>query len=311
MSQTGAVTVNFPDVKHVLVTGATGFIGKTLVLRLQREGFRVHVLTRDPSSAKKLFSSGVEIHRWNTIDEEYLSEEISAVIHLAGQSLAQWPWNEKRKEQLLRSRIAPTRQLVEAVGRMKTKPSVLISASGMGYYGDTGDRPVRVGDSAGDDFLGHMAAAWEGEALLAKNFGTRVVLPRFGMVIGPNGGILSRMSLPFRLGLGAILGSGKQYWNWIHLDDVIELLIESISNSNLEGPINAVAGTPLTQKEFSKILARKLHRHLLFHIPASILRLALGEMADLLLHGQKAEPDPVRFNPRISSLEEALKRSLE
>jgi len=205
--------------------------------------------------------------------------------------------------------VEPTRALVDALGRMTTKPWVLISASGMGYYGDTGDRLVQVGDPHGQDFLGRMAAAWEGEALKAKGFGIRVALPRFGLVIGPNGGILSRMGLPFRFGLGAILGSGKQYWNWIHLDDVVELLIEAVKNPQLEGPIHAVAGPPLTQKEFSQILARHFHRPLFLKAPVFVLRLALGEMADLLLHGQKAEPDPNRFTPRISSLKAALEAS--
>ena len=297
--------------ESVLVTGATGFIGKAFIERLLREGFRVHALTRDPLIAGKRLPVGVEILAWDPSKDQTLvvPDDVSAVVHLAGESLAHWPWSQTRKKKLWKSRVEFTQLLVEALGRMKQKPSVLISASGMGYYGNAGERQVRIGDPPGKDFLGQLAAAWEGEALKAQNFGTRVVLPRFGMVLGTDGGAFPKMALPFRFGLGAVLGTGKQYWNWIHLEDAVELLFQAMKDERFRGPLHAVAGPPLTQKEFSRILAEKLHRPLWFRVPIPCLRLALGEMADLFLHGQKAERSAEFFLPSISSLEKALERT--
>ncbi len=292
--------------KKILVTGATGFIGKILVSRLLREGWHVHALTRDPIAAKRRLPPEVEIIAWNPRKGKPLAlpEGLSAVAHLAGESLSQWPWNRRRKESLWNSRVDSTRVLVEALGRLKYRPSVLISASGMGFYGNTGEREVHVGDPPGMDFLGRMAAAWEIEALKAKDLGIRVVLPRFGLVLGTQGGVFPKISRPFRFGLGAVLGDGNQYWSWIHVEDAIELLCQVLENPGLQGPVHAVAGSPLTQREFSRILVQNLHKPLWIRIPAPLLRLLLGEIADLLLHGQKARLDSTVFTPKTASLQE-------
>ncbi len=294
--------------ENVLVTGATGFIGQSLVARLLREQFTVHALTRDAIAARQKLPAEVRVLSWNSPNKEVLvlPEEISAVIHLAGESLAHWPWNQKQKERLWNSRIQPTNVLVEAMGRMDRKPSVLISASGMGFYGDSGDELVRIDDPPGKDFLGKMAAAWEAEALKAQDLGIRVVIPRFGMVLASNGGALPKMAFPAQLGLSAVLGSGKQYWPWIHLDDAVELLFQSIVRESFSGPVQAIAGKPLTQGEFTQVLASKFQKPTLFRIPEFGLRLGLGEMADLFLHGQKAESDLAVFTPRHASLKAAL-----
>ena len=294
--------------ESVLVTGATGFIGKALVEKLLCEGLCAHVLTRNPVAAKARLPAEVQTWAWSPSQQTLeLPEDVSAVIHLAGESLAHWPWSSRRKEQLWKSRVEPTRLLVEALGRMKHKPAVLISASGMGYYGDGGDREVHVGDPPGGDFLGRLAAAWEAEALKAERLGIRVVLPRFGMVLGSHGGALSKMALPFRFGLGAVLGTGKQYWSWIHIGDAVELLVQAIKDERFRGPVHAVAGESMTQREFSRVLAHNLHRPLWFRVPVPGLRLALGEMADLFLHGQKVSADTSFFVPSIFTLEKALK----
>jgi uncharacterized protein (TIGR01777 family) len=295
--------------KNILLTGATGFIGKAFTEKLLHEGWCVHAITRNSSAARFVLPQEVKVLAWNPEENGHLvlpPEDFHAVVHLAGESLAKWPWTARRKESLWRSRINSTRLLINAFREVARKPSVFISASGMGYYGDGGEREVRVGDPPGKDFLAHLAAAWEGEALKARELGINVVLPRFGMVLGSDGGVLPKMSLPFQWGLGAVLGDGNQYWNWIHRNDVVELLFQALENPAFHGPVHAVAGVPLTQRKFAGLLSQRLKRPLWWRVPVPCLRIALGEMADLFLHGQKAVPDPTLFLPKVISLEEAL-----
>lgn len=294
--------------KNILITGATGFIGRRLARRLLREGCSVHALTRNPAAARQKLPPEIRLWEWNPASEKpfALPEDISAVVHLAGETLAHWPWTRKRKSLLWRSRVEATRALVQMLEQRGWKPSVLVSASGMGYHGDAGDRLVHVGDAPGNDFLGKLASAWEGEALRAGAFGMRVVLPRFGLVLDAHEGALPKMARAAKLGLGARLGSGKQYWGWIHIDDLVELLFQSLMNDGIRGPVHAVAGSPVTQEEFSRRLAQCLRKPRLLKIPEFALKLSLGEMADLLLHGQKAEPDSRLWAPATSSLEAAF-----
>ncbi|HAP00118.1 MAG TPA: TIGR01777 family protein [Fibrobacteres bacterium] len=297
--------------KRILITGATGFIGQALKKRLLQAGHQVYVVTRNPDAKRSLLSD-VGVLGWETLRQPHqvLPEPLDAVFHLAGESLAQWPWNARTRDRLWRSRVESTHLLVEALGHMKCKPHALVSASGMGYYGDAGEKEVRIGDAPGSDFLGRLASAWEREALKAEEFGIRVVLPRFGMVLAGNGGALPRLALPFRFGLGTVMGSGEQYWGWIHQEDAVDLLIKAMETPELRGPIHAVSGPPLKQSEFARILAEVLGKPLWLRIPEIFLRSTLGEMADLFLHGQKVKNGsvaPLKF----PTLEKALKNILK
>ncbi len=287
---------------HVVLTGGTGFIGRALITYLLRAGHRVSVLTRNPATASGNLPAGVRPLAW----DDPWPEPGDAVIHLAGATLAHWPWSQGRKQTLWNSRVAVTRKLMEKIAAQNPRPAVLVSASGMGFYGDAGDREVRAGDPPGADFLGRLAAAWEKEACAARELGLRVVMLRQGMVLHPGGGALAAMTRPFRLGLGAVFGSGRQFWPWIHRDDAVELYARALTDSRYDGPLHAVAGEPLTQKEFARALASAFRRPLLLRVPEKALRLVLGEMADLLLHGQRAVGDAPQFPARYPTLRAAL-----
>jgi uncharacterized protein len=296
---------------HVLITGATGFLGQAVTARFLAEGWSVAALSRDPAAARARLPASVEIHSWparrgaDTDPHTLFPEQIDVVVHLAGESIAGGWWTAARKAKLRTSRVDATRSLIAALSRLDHRPNTFVSASGMGYYGDRGGANVRVDDPPGRDFLGVLAAAWEHEVQAAESIGARVVTVRLGMILGNGGGALPKMAFPFRLGLGAVMGSGRQYWPWIHLADAAELFFRAATRSDIRGPVHGVAGEPVTQQEFSKILAGVLRRPLLFWVPAWALRLGAGEMADLFLHGQRAAAD-ARLEFRYPTLEEAL-----
>jgi uncharacterized protein (TIGR01777 family) len=290
-----------PALPRVLITGATGFLGQAVTNRFLQAGWSVAALTRDPIAARAKLPSGVEAFSWDRIPDA-----IDAVVHLAGESVAGGLWTRARKQRLLDSRVVNTRRLVETLARQATPPSVFVAASGMGYYGHRGAEFVQIGDAAGTDFLGHMASAWERESFAAENFGARAVVIRLGMILENGGGPLPAMRLPFRFGLGAVLGSGDQFWPWIHRDDAAELFFQAVTDASVRGPVHGAAGEPVTQRTFSKNLADALHRPLLFRVPEWVLRLGVGEMADLFLHGQRVAPDP-RSTLRHTDLSETLR----
>ncbi len=288
---------------RVLITGATGFVGTAVTARFLREGWSVAALTRDPSRAR--LPADVEPVAWNQVGEApSLPGRFDAVVHLAGASIAGGLWTRGRKRTLWASRVDATRTLIEALARTGSPPSSFVSASGMGYYGDCGDRTVHPGDAPGTDFLGRMARVWEAESRGAEALGARVATVRLGMVLGRDGGALAPMRIPFGLGLGAILGSGKQYWPWIHLEDAANVFYRAATDAVLQGPLHGAAGDAVTQREFARALAVALRRPLFLRAPAPCLRLALGEFADLFLHGQRAVPCPVPL--RWNSLQEAF-----
>jgi uncharacterized protein (TIGR01777 family) len=292
---------------RILIAGGTGFIGRAILPRLQREGHAVTLLTRSVASAGRI-PAGIEPVFWDpkSPDPPALPGNLDAVIHMGGAAIAPRPWTQSRKQILWQSRVGSTHKLVEALGRLPNKPGALVCASGMGYYGDTGDRPVSPGDAPGGDFLGRMAQAWEQEAFAAQSLGMRVAVLRLGLVLGRNGGALPRLALPFRFGLGAVLGSGRQYWPWIHVEDAAELFCRACIGDAFSGILHAVSGEPVTQNTFAKTLAEALRRPLWLRVPEPLLRMALGEMADLFLHGQKASGNAPEFQPRYPSLPEAL-----
>ena len=214
-----------------------------------------------------------------------------AVIHLAGASIAGGRWTEARKRELRDSRVATTRHLVGALEKLRRPPKVFIAASAIGFYGNRADEELTESSAAGTDFLAHLAQDWEAESARAGQFGARVVILRFGVILAKQGGALPQMALPFRLAVGGRVGSGRQWMSWIALEDAVGIIRYALASAALAGPVNAVSPQPVRNADFAAALARTLHRPALFPAPAFVLRLALGEMADaLLLASQKALP---------------------
>ena len=199
-------------------------------------------------------------------------------------------WTEKRKQVLRDSRIALTEKLVQCIAAAKQKPSVLLSGSAVGFYGNGGDKELYESASAGNDFAANLCRDWESAALAAKASGVSVCLLRTGLVLSKNGGLLGKMLLPFKLGMGARLGNGKQWMSWVHIDDYVAMVLRLLQDEQMDGPFNMTAPNPVTNAEFTRVLARTLHRPALFVAPGIMLRLAMGERAALLLEGQRVLP---------------------
>lgn len=296
---------------RVVISGASGLVGTALSRALRAEGAQANRLVRP---GKPTAEGDV---RWDPQTGEVdlaALEGADAVVHLAGTSIASGRWTEARKRLLRTTRVEATRNLVAALGRLERKPSVLVSASAVGYYGNRGDEVLTEASPPGDDFLARLAVDWEAEAARAEQHGIRVVLLRFGVILAREGGALARMLLPFRLGLGGRLGSGKQWMSWIALADVVGLIQHALGNAELRGPVNAVAPNPVTNAEFTKTLGRVLRRPAIFPVPAFALRLLLGELADaLLLASQRALPQRLlerNYRFTDAELEGALVRIL-
>jgi uncharacterized protein len=297
-----------------VLAGASGFLGRPLVRSLSADGHEVVLLTRRP----KVGASGHREVAWQPDGTAgpwaEVLEGADAVVNLAGESIAGARWTSVRKAAITESRLLSTRSLVAAIDRAKARPPVLVSASAVGYYGPHGEEVVTEADGPGDDFLGRVSVEWERAAQAAESGGTRVVLVRTGLVLERDGGALKAMLLPFRLGVGGPLGSGTQYWPWIHRADWIALTRFLLAHPNAHGPVNATAPVPVTNEELSRTLARVLRRPCLFRVPASVLRLAMGEMADaLLLTGQRVAPARARelgFRFEYGTLEPALRAIL-
>jgi uncharacterized protein (TIGR01777 family) len=233
---------------------------------------------------------------WNPATGELGGASVGAdaVVNLAGASIADGRWTTQRKALLHSSRIDTTRALMGALAKMNARPSVLVSASAIGYYGDRGDETLTEESKAGGDFLAGLAQEWEAEALKARALGIRVVLARFGIILAREGGALPKMMLPFKIGAGGKLGSGQQWMSWVALEDVVGILRLVIENASLRGAVNIVSPQPLRNAEFTKVLAKAMRRPALFPAPAFALRLALGEMADaLLLSSQRVLPGAI------------------
>jgi uncharacterized protein (TIGR01777 family) len=276
----------------ILVTGSTGLVGTALVSALARDRNTVCRLVRPQSVASRGAKEGFDV-AWNPATGELggAGAGADAVVNLAGASIANGRWTKERKELLRTSRIDTTRALVNALAKMSARPRVLVSASAIGYYGDRGDELLTEDSRAGTDFLAELAQEWEAEAGKAEALGIRVAFARFGIIVAKQGGALPKMMLPFKFGAGGKLGSGKQWMSWVTLEDVVGILRFALENSSVRGAVNVVAPQPLQNAEFTKVLAKAMHRPALFPAPAFALRLALGEMADaLLLSSQRVAP---------------------
>lgn len=300
--------------KSVVIAGASGLIGRHLSNHLASKGYRVKALVRSPEkSAKSLQHSNIELIKWDIAMKpqkvQSILEGTDCVINLAGANVGDKRWNDKVKKELYDSRIDSNRQLVNAVELCKEKPSVFITACGIGIYGFRGDETVTEDSDYGTDFLATLCIDWEKEAFKAKKH-CRVVSMRTGVVLDKHEGALKELSIPFKFFVGGWLGSGKQWFPWIHINDIVEIYHQAIENENMSGPFNAVSPEPVRNKEFCKELAKAMHRPCILPVPAFALKLAVGEFAETLLHGQKAIPqklENLNFPFRFKSLNSALK----
>ena len=295
----------------ILIAGATGLVGTALVSALARDGHMVCRLVR-PGTRTDGGAPGAFDVAWNAETGELGGAAVGAeaVVNLAGASIVDGRWNESRKKLIRTSRVDNTQALVAALGKMNAKPDVLVSASAIGFYGSRGDETLSESAAPGNDFLADTCKAWEGAALGAEQFRTRVVLARFGIVLAKHGGALPKMMAPFKFGVGGRLGSGKQWVSWIALEDVVSILRLALINRDWRGPSNVVAPEPVTNAEFTRELANTLHRPAILTAPAFALRLAMGEMADALLLGsQRVLPERLKqagFQFKHPSLRRAL-----
>jgi uncharacterized protein (TIGR01777 family) len=274
--------------KKILISGSSGLIGSNLSTFLSKQDYNICRLVRRKNS-----NAGSEIF-WDPLDaviENASLEGFDIVIHLAGASIASWPWNRNKKSKIKDSRVQGTYFLSKSLAALPLKPQLLICASAIGYYGHRAAEMLDEGNPAGRGFLSEVCQEWEVAAEPAKQAGIRVAQLRFGMILSSKKGALAKMLPAFKIGLGAQIGTGKQYMSWITLEDVLRIIKYVIENPSLHGPINVVAPTPVTQVEFSKCLGRVLSRPVLFTLPSFILKATLGQMAEeLLLASTRVSP---------------------
>jgi uncharacterized protein len=299
----------------VAVTGATGTIGRELLRALRERGDEVTVLSRDPERARRELgvtrAAGWRDPKSEPAPADAL-EARDAVIHLLGEPIAQ-RWSDRAKREIRDSRVLGTRNLVAGLRAANARPSVLVSQSATGYYGDRGEEPIDESAAPGDDFLARVCVEWEAEAWRASELGLRVVIPRTGVVLSPGGGALEKMLPPFKLGVGGPVAGGGQYVPWVHLDDVVGSLLFCVDTQTAHGPVNVTAPTPVTNRELSKVLGRVLHRPAVAPVPALALKALYGEMSQVVLSGVRALPRRLRelgYTFRQPELEVALRSAV-
>lgn len=303
-------------IKKIIVTGATGSIGKKLCKELIKRGDEVTIFTRNPAQAKSIIEGAKEYIKWNYETPEEWNNYLNgkdAVIHLAGVSIAGRRWNSIYKKLIFDSRIISTRNLVKAFEEVEQKPAIFISASAVGYYGNAEDDIVTESSKCGNDFLSQVCKAWELESEKVESFGTRRISIRTGIVLSSNG-TLKKMLLPYKLFIGGPIGSGKQWFPWIHIDDLIRIYLYALDNPGISGIINASSPNPVTMNEFTNTLGKILHRPSLFRVPIFALRVAIGEAAESVVASQKAIPEKLLesgFKFKFENVEGALKNILE
>jgi len=294
---------------NILVTGGTGFIGSALTEELLREGHNVVITTRRRES---VWFEDRGVLRWSPpalIPPDIISN-IDAIINLAGEPIAGGRWTAEKKQRIKSSRIDTTRAVVQSIRNVKNSPRTLISASAVGYYGPHGDEEITEETPAGSGFLADVCKAWEAEARKAEAEGVRVVITRIGLVLGPGGGVLSRMERPFKFFMGGHIGKGRQWFSWIHRADLIGIIRYILEHEEIRGPVNATAPHPVTNAEFSKAIGRVLNRPSWLHAPSFAIRLALGEFGEMLLTGQKVIPERIMkagYKFRYPDVEDALR----
>ena len=281
-----------------LIFGGTGFLGKKLTKELLSSGYKVSVVTRNKQATADKVQSNLSLIEWD--NRSPLSsitdiEGIDVVINFAGESIGNRRWSNSVKQEILSSRINTTRSIVDAINDGTMNPRVLINASAVGYYGPRQDEKITESEGPGEDFLAEVCQKWEAEAYKVKNDFTRVVTIRTGVVLGSQGA-LPRMVLPFKYYIGGPLGKGTQWLPWIHVEDHIRMVQFIIEHDEISGPVNGTAPGPVRMKDFSKILGEVLERPSWFPVPEFVLKIALGQMSEMLLHGQRAIPKKVSDN---------------
>lgn len=295
----------------IVISGASGLVGTALTPALKEKGHEVFRLTR---SAPRQAAGEIS---WNpqqgTIDAASL-EGMDAVIHLAGENVAEGRWNDEKKSRIRESRVKGTRLLSETLAKLERKPQTLLSASATGFYGSRGDEVLTEQSASGSDFLSEVCREWELATQPAAQSGIRTVNLRFGVILSEKGGALKKMLTPFRMGVGGKVGSGKQYMSWITLDDAVGAIIFALQTETLRGPVNVVAPEAVTNAEYTASLGRAVSRPTIFAVPSFVARLAFGEMADaLLLSSTRAEPLRLKeagFLFQYPQLDEALRHIL-
>ena len=274
---------------EITITGGTGFLGKQLIASLVSAQHSVRVLGRSPKTG---LTRAAQVFLWDALQGDPPPDSLAgatAVVHLAGEPVAQ-RWTPEAKRRIRETRIQGTRRLVSAFSRMAKPPSVLISASAIGFYGSRGDEVLTESSGPATGFLAEVCRDWEAEADRAEALGVRVVKLRIGVVLGVGGGALAQLLPPFKMFIGGQVGSGEQWMSWIHLDDVIGLIRFAMETPSLEGAVNATAPNPVRNADFTRVLARTLRRPALFTVPAKALTVLFGEMAEMLLGSQRALP---------------------
>ena len=307
---------------HILVTGATGFVGRPLCERLLQEGHSVVALTRNAERARAVLSKEVTCLTWGGANDTEWRAAVGGmdtIVHLAGEPVAGERWTAAYKQKIHDSRVLTTRALVEAIRRQTTKPTALVCASAVGYYGDCKEEIVTETRPPGTDFLARTCREWEAEACKAEASGLRVTRMRIGIALG-HGGALEQMLYPlplsvspFKLGLGGPLGSGRQWVPWIHLEDVVGLFAWAAVTEAVQGAFNVTAPNPVTNADFVHAIGRILHRPTVAPVPAFLLKMMVGEMAEVLLGGQRVLPTAAQqwgYHFRHETLEEALRTLL-
>ena len=280
----------------VAITGATGFVGSRLVERLQKQNINVVVLTRNVARAQSVFPAtafpNVEIIATPTTSDAWQSAiaGCDGVVNLAGESIAESRWTPERKQEILNSRKLITEKIVEAIKNTNPKPSVLVNASAIGYYGTSETASFDENSSSGNDFLAQVCQTWEAQAQLVKEAGVRLVILRLGIVLG-NGGALGKMITPFKLFAGGPLGSGKQWFSWVHLDDVVNLILQALTKPEMEGVYNATAPNSVRMAELCSTMGQIMNRPSWLPVPAFALEALLGDGAIVVLEGQQVLPN--------------------
>lgn len=296
---------------RVAIPGGTGLIGRELVRQLAAAGHSPVVLSRNPSAVAR-YDPTQEVARWDLGDREACRATLAAcdaLVNLAGEPIAAGRWTPARKARIRASRVDATRRIVELLAQLDPRPTVLIAASAVGYYGSRGDERLTEHAMPGDDFLAEVCRDVEAEASCAKQHGVRAVSLRTGIVLASEGGALARMRLPFKLGLGGRIGSGRQWWPWIHLADIAGIIVHALQDPAIGGAVNATAPEPVTNQVFTETLGRVLHRPARMPIPESLLRGIFGEMASVLVASQRVQPKKILaagYTFAFPDLEDAL-----
>ncbi|NJR65427.1 MAG: TIGR01777 family protein [Leptolyngbyaceae cyanobacterium CRU_2_3] len=303
----------------IAVTGATGFVGSRLVERLQQEGHQILVLSRSADRAQRFFPAStfpqVEIVGYSPLQSGDWQQKISGcqgIVNLAGAPIAEGRWTPERKQEILDSRTVATQKIVEAIAQAHPQPSVLVNSSAIGYYGTSETATFDETSAPGDDFLAQVCQAWEAEAQMVKDSGTRLVILRSGIVLGM-GGVIAKMLLPFRLFAGGPLGTGRQWFSWIHREDLVNLILLALTKPEMAGVFNATAPNPVRMAEFTQTMGQLMHRPSWLPVPDFALEALLGEAAQVVLEGQQVLPKHTSdsgFQYRYVTIKQALEEVL-